>query len=113
MFYTVFGIILVLSHELIIFVYVLIDIHLYFICYVYVISFIFSHFADTFIQSDLQMRVMEAIKINKSVVLVILKQYTSRYFIHLLLLLYNTNIIIYWPYFGRQPPCCLDSSVKI
>ncbi len=27
--------------------------------------FTFSHLADTFIQSDLQMRTMEAIKINK------------------------------------------------
>ncbi len=29
------------------------------------ITFTFSHLADTFIQSDLQMRTMEAIRINK------------------------------------------------
>ncbi len=33
--------------------------------WIYIYTFTFSHLADTFIQSDLQMRTMEAIKINK------------------------------------------------
>ncbi len=32
---------------------------------IYYITFTFSHLADAFIQSDLQMRTMEGIKINK------------------------------------------------
>ncbi len=31
----------------------------------FIFTFTFSHLADAFIQSDLQMRTMEAIKINK------------------------------------------------
>ncbi len=33
--------------------------------YIYAYAFTFSHLADTFIQSDLEMRTMEAIKITK------------------------------------------------
>ncbi len=37
--------------------------------YLKMFTFAFSHLADAFIQSDLQMRTMEAIKINKRAVL--------------------------------------------
>ncbi len=40
------------------------NIYIYIYIYIY-ITFTFSHLADAFIQSDLQMRKMEAIKINK------------------------------------------------
>ncbi len=38
---------------------------LYIYIYIYIFTFTFGYLADTFIQSDLQMRTIEAIKTNK------------------------------------------------
>ncbi len=52
--------------ELVLNVYIYIYIYLYLYLYIYIhITFTFSYLADAFIQCDLQMRTMEAIKINK------------------------------------------------